>query len=286
MNFTKSKVSVTQKILIIVICLLGVGIPMSAKTMPIRMNLNGKMVSLDKGAIYIDKGNTMVPLRFIAQSIGAVVDYTEQDKCIRIQKDDANIVLKVGERAALRDGQKVELAVAPQMRRDSVMVPLRFVSEALQIYTHYDEEDKVVYLSTLHYEGARNIVGGYMLAIETIYDRNKELKDAPTYIAIDTGKMRYLSEEDKQQLFIEMGRYGIVIEATYQELQEQGFIQEGVFREGSLITINDLYSEGNQLILDIRKWQANLGSEGYLKMILTEEQGTWYIEDDGVWFES
>lgn len=51
--------------------------------------VNGKKVKLTKSPIYID-GKTYVPLRFVAQSLGAKVTWNEKEQIVSIQYDKSN----------------------------------------------------------------------------------------------------------------------------------------------------------------------------------------------------
>ena len=271
-----------KKIAVIAISLLCVSIPTSASTISISMNLNGESVDLKDNGIYIEEGNTMVPLRFIAESIGAIVDYNKFTKEISIKKDDRIIELNINSTKAFINDKEIQILVKPEIKENITMVPLRFVSEALDMYINYNRSNRIIYLGTLEYSAPDDIVTGYMLAIDLVYNQDVALNHDITYIAIDTTRMRYLSESNKQKLLKEMQRYGIVIEANYTELKEQGFIKDKRLTNGILIEIDDLSSEGNQLILDIDKWKSSLGAMGFIKMILERDDMNWKIVEKGM----
>lgn len=275
-----------KKVAIITISLLCVNVPITAHATSISINLGGEFINLESNNIYIEDGSTMVPLRFIAESMGATVDYDEFTQKVLIEKDDRHIALEINSSKVLINNEEMELSVTPVIKDNMTMVPLRFVSETLGIYINYNAINKIIYLSTLQYNVPDDIVAGYMLAIDLVYEKDIALNDDMTYIAIDTTQMSYLSEASKQNLLKEMKRYGIVVEATYEQLQEQGLIKAGRFTNGILITINDLYSEGGQLILDIEKWRSNLGALGCVKMILEKDNDNWSVIDKGMWYQS
>lgn len=275
-----------KKIAVIAIGLLCVSVPTSASTKNIEMYLNGEFVELEDNSIYIEEGNTMVPLRFIAESTGATVEYDELTKKILIKKDDRSIELVINSPKVLINNAEMELSAKPEIKENITMVPLRFVSEALEVYINYNAKNKTIYLSTLQYNVPDNLVTGYMLAIDSVYNKDIALNNNITYVAIDTTRMRYLSEDSKQNLLKEMERYGVVIEATYEELKEQGLIKDREFTKGILITIDDLHSDGDQLILDIDKWKASLGAIGCMGMVLEEDEAGWEIIEKGMWLIS
>lgn len=275
-----------KKIVVIAIGLLCVSVPTSASTKNIEMYLNGEFVELEDNSIYIEEGNTMIPLRFIAESTGATVEYDQLTKKILIKKDDRSIELVINSPKVLINNAEMELSAKPEIKENITMVPLRFVSEALEVYINYNAKNKTIYLSTLQYNVPDNLVTGYMLAIDSVYNKDIALNHNIIYVAIDTTRMRYLSEDSKQNLLKEMERYGVVIEATYEELKEQGFIKDRELTKGILITIDDLRSDGDQLILDIDKWKASLGAIGCMGMVLEESETGWKITEKGMWHMS
>ncbi len=271
---------------VIVISLICISVPTVASSKEVELYLNGRFVSLRENSIYIEEGNTMVPLRFVTELLGGRVQYDKFTKKISIKKDEKSIELEIDLPKALVNNKEIELPLKPTLKENITMVPLRFVSEALEVYIKYNAINKNIYLSTSTYNASDNMVEGYMLAIEAVYNRSMGLNEDIIYIAMDTNRMRYLSEDSKQTLLKEMERYGVVIEATYDELEERGLIKEGMFTKGVLITIDDFGSEGNRLVLNIDKWRANLGGVGCLGMVLEEDENDWKITEKGMWYMS
>lgn len=91
-------------------------------------------------------GTTMVPIRPIAEAIGADVAWDEETQTVTITRAAKEIVLTIGSAEALVNGQPVTLAVAPY-KDGSTMLPLRFIAETLSQEVSYDEKNKVVYIN-------------------------------------------------------------------------------------------------------------------------------------------
>lgn len=257
-----------------------------ASTIDVSVNLNGEYMDLANGGVYIEEGRTMVPLRVVTESIGALVEYDDSTKGIVISKDDQRIILKLNTSKAIINNEEIEMSVVPVMKDEVTMVPLRFVSETLGVYVYYDANRKTIYLSTLEYNVPEDIVSGYMKAIELVYEIDPALNDDITYVAFDCKKMRYLSEEGKQALVEKMGVYGTVIESDYETLKKQGMITKGYFENGIIVSINDFYSEGNQLILGVDKWRSSLGAIGSSEVVLENNNGKWEIINKVIWYIS
>ncbi len=74
---------------------------------------------------------TMVPALFIAKAMSSIVQYDKVSGQIRITLGDDVIVMNVGEKEYLVNGVPYNMDVAPMIMKDTVLVPIRFVSEAL-----------------------------------------------------------------------------------------------------------------------------------------------------------
>ncbi|MDD4615123.1 MAG: stalk domain-containing protein, partial [Caldisericia bacterium] len=98
-------------------------------------SVNDEKVVLE-AAPYIKNGRTMVPIRFIAESLGAEVGWDNVTKSITIQKGDITISLKIGSIEAFIEEEgaigreKITLEAPPEIVSGRTFVPLRFVSEA------------------------------------------------------------------------------------------------------------------------------------------------------------
>jgi hypothetical protein len=90
-------------------------------------------------APFLHEGASLVPLRFISEALGAKVGWRQEDQSIAIVKGEKVIVLQIGNKQAVVDGQRYELAVAPRNEGGTTFVPVRFVSEHLDMFVYYDD---------------------------------------------------------------------------------------------------------------------------------------------------
>ena len=93
------------------------------------VSINGKATSID-AAPEIINGRTFVPIRFIAESFGATVEWLPETQGITVTLGDHTIGLQIGNSTAVIDGTIVALAAAPYIKNGRTMVPLRVISEA------------------------------------------------------------------------------------------------------------------------------------------------------------
>jgi hypothetical protein len=108
------------------------------------MLVNGKSVTIEKP--YLKNNTTMVPLRVITASYGANVSWESKTKTVTIKYGSKTIQLKIGNRQAYVNGKATLLAVAPEIKNNLTMVPIRFVAETLGTVVTYDAKTKSITL--------------------------------------------------------------------------------------------------------------------------------------------
>lgn len=97
----------------------------------------------------INKDNrTIIPVRFLAQDMKAVVNWDGATQTVTIQKGDKNITLKIGESTAFVNGQSVTFDTSASLLNNRTMVPLRFVSETLDCDVRWEQDTRSVYVTT------------------------------------------------------------------------------------------------------------------------------------------
>ena len=79
----------------------------------------------------ITEDRTLVPVRFIAESLGFTTDWNEETETVTLVKDNAVIKLKIGESIMNVNGEEKQLDTAPIVYYDRTLIPLRAVSEAV-----------------------------------------------------------------------------------------------------------------------------------------------------------
>ena len=110
---------------------------------------NGKPMDLDVPAVSqtVDglDGRTMVPVRPIAEALGATVDWDGEKRQVRIAAGADRVVLTLGAPTAEVNGKTVDLpgrvpaVVARYGEAERILVPLRFVSEQLHAQVDWDD---------------------------------------------------------------------------------------------------------------------------------------------------
>ena len=92
------------------------------------VTLDGLRVDTENLAVVKD-GRTMIPVRCLAELLGADVSYDSASKSARISRAGVEIVMPIGKTTATVNGKPVEMDVAPYITNGRTMIPARYVSE-------------------------------------------------------------------------------------------------------------------------------------------------------------
>jgi hypothetical protein len=123
------------------------GIKKELKSFSIGVFVKGLVVDFEKYdnvEPVIEKDRVLVPVRAIVETLGADVLWNGETEAITITKGDISIVLNIGSLIAIVNGEEVTLDVAPKMIKDRTLVPLRFISETLNLGVEWDEDSQTV----------------------------------------------------------------------------------------------------------------------------------------------
>ena len=95
----------------------------------------------------IDNGRTLVPIRFIAEELGAKVDWNDKDRIVTIEKDSNSVVLKIDSHLVQYQNSEKScglIDIPPKIIDSHTFVPLRLVGNALGIGVEWDEKNRTV----------------------------------------------------------------------------------------------------------------------------------------------
>lgn len=112
----------------------------------VSITVNGKQVPLSDSVPYLDSesGRVMVPIRFVAEHMGAAVNWNESAQQATIVLNSRQITLTIGQKTAYVNWQPYQLETAPVLRNGRTYVPVRFVGEALGANLYWHENTKTV----------------------------------------------------------------------------------------------------------------------------------------------
>lgn len=131
-------------------------IPIMEK-LEIRIQVNGEKLQLDVEPI-IEKDRTLVPLRGVMEKLGAQVDWDEQQRLVEVATDElsiqlvadedtAKVIKKTDEASELRV-ETIKLDVPTRIVDSRAFIPGRFVAETLGAQVDWDENLRIVNITT------------------------------------------------------------------------------------------------------------------------------------------
>lgn len=105
--------------------------------------VNGAQVKLDTAPIALS-GVTYLPLRFIADAMGAEVAWDQASKKVTVLRGDKLLELQIGSADMIAGGIRQPAPAAPLIRDGRTLVPLRLISEQLGLKVNWDGATKSV----------------------------------------------------------------------------------------------------------------------------------------------
>lgn len=91
---------------------------------------------------------TFLPLRFVVDEIvGGQVEWDAQIQRVTVRKGDQEIIVTIGSKLAIVNGNYVTLEAAPFTQNGTTMLPVRFISESFGITSDYDKVTKQITLT-------------------------------------------------------------------------------------------------------------------------------------------
>lgn len=87
---------------------------------------------------------TLVPIRFISESLGAEVGWDGETGSITITQNDTAIQMQLGKKEYTVNGEAKEMDVEPTIMRERTMVPLRVISESFGKNVFWDPKGLII----------------------------------------------------------------------------------------------------------------------------------------------
>lgn len=98
--------------------------------------------------VFVEDGVSMVAMRDIFEAVGMNVNWEGLNSNIYATKGSKQLKMTVGEVAYTKNGEEAELSVAPKIVDGRTYVPLRAVGEVLGADVDWDEDSKVITITT------------------------------------------------------------------------------------------------------------------------------------------
>jgi uncharacterized protein YkwD len=119
----------------------------AAEAAPISVLVNGKSLDLDVAPL-IEEGRTLVPVRAIAESLGAVVGWDAQARRVEISLNEDRLSLIIDNNIAYVNGIPRQLEAPARIVGGRTLVPIRFISESLHAEVEWAAVSRTVIITT------------------------------------------------------------------------------------------------------------------------------------------
>lgn len=166
------------------------GMVSPAEAREVRVLLNNKALASDVQPVLVG-GRVLVPLRVIAENLGADVRWDGSAKMITMVRGDNNVRLSMNDQTARRNGIPVSLETPPLLVSGRTLVPLRFVSENLGAASAtWNAADRTVRLKapqiTLTVSAAASLKDALDELIALYHEKRPAVTIVPNYAASGT----------------------------------------------------------------------------------------------------
>lgn len=103
----------------------------------ISITINGKKIATDTAPVIVG-GRTLVPIRVVANGLGADVEWVPSKREVIITKGADILKLQIDNTTMTKNGEAKVLDVAPSILNGRTMVPIRAVGESFQAQVSWD----------------------------------------------------------------------------------------------------------------------------------------------------
>lgn len=145
-----------KKILSVVIFVFVISFSFMAFAEDVTVTLDGEALSFDVEPVIID-GRVMVPMRTIFEALGFSVDWDAEISTVKALRDDRAIVITIDENYLFVITDKLnvtELDVPARLIDSRTLVPVRAVSEGACCEVNWNNDSRMVEISTVKEETA------------------------------------------------------------------------------------------------------------------------------------
>ncbi|WP_134685571.1 N-acetylmuramoyl-L-alanine amidase family protein [Brevibacillus migulae] len=109
----------------------------------VQLMMDGKLITPDVPPL-VKNGRTLVPVRVIAEGLGAEVGWDQATSTATITRGGQRVVLQLNNKQAYINGKAVTMETPPLTYHQRMLLPLRFVGEALGATVGWDDAARTV----------------------------------------------------------------------------------------------------------------------------------------------
>jgi hypothetical protein len=109
----------------------------------IKAFVNGKQPKFDVAPV-VKEGRTLIPIRAMVEALDAEVAWDSKTGTVTVTRNGVKVTLTVDDNKATVNGSTITLDVPATVINGRVVIPLRFLSEALGTNVVYDAENQII----------------------------------------------------------------------------------------------------------------------------------------------
>lgn len=112
----------------------------------INVTLSGEKIEFDVQPV-MENDRVLVPMRAIFEKLGAIVNWDDETSTAIAVKDEKVIIIQIDNAKAFVNTELKDLDVPARLISDRTLVPVRFVSEALDCDVDWNQEEQTVIIT-------------------------------------------------------------------------------------------------------------------------------------------
>lgn len=100
-------------------------------------------------APYIKNGRTYLPVRFVAENLGASVEWNAETGTATIRSEEAIITISDRSNVLTINGEATQMDVCPEIANGRMMAPIRFIAQALNCTVDWEKKENKAVITAL-----------------------------------------------------------------------------------------------------------------------------------------
>lgn len=117
-------------------------------TLAVKVTIDGERIDFKGAPPQAQGSRIMVPIRGVFEKLGARLTWNAQAQTVTAVRGESTIVVTVGKNDATIDGNVAQVGTPPIIAEGRVMVPLRFLAQALGAKVEWLGADRTVAITT------------------------------------------------------------------------------------------------------------------------------------------
>lgn len=109
-----------------------------------------EITGLDMPPVILNE-RTLIPARAVFEAVGANVDWNGNARQVYVSDDENVVVLTIDNKTAYKNGNAINMDVAPKIINDRTMIPVRYAAEALDCEVGWDDISRTVTIKSKNY---------------------------------------------------------------------------------------------------------------------------------------